>query len=237
MTDTEDREQQADVTRRMLCFLNAPVAAYCRLRGVLPAPGAVRVAIRAGDEAHTGDFLYEIPNGTVAPYSIPGLLRTVLTGPQLYSSSDVGEVMGMTLLRLRPQEITPDPDPDPDPDPESESEPDPEPEQGRVLAVVHALAGADGDANPFLVGFLMHGRGLLRLYVHRRGGAGIVGADIRLTETPATGLIASLPALVEEEQYRRPALDDPHCDVLADLTDWPWGGAGPNGSSSDPTRW
>ncbi|WP_037619849.1 hypothetical protein [Streptomyces aureus] len=186
MTDSEDRAQQADVTRRMLCFLNAPVAAYCRLRGVLPAPGAVRVAIRAGDQAHTQDFLYEIPNGTVAPYSIPGLLRTVLTGPQLYSSSDVGEVMGMTLLRLRPQEITPDPDPDP------------EPEQGRVLAVVHARAGADGDANPFLVGFLMHGRGLLRLYVHRRDGAGIVGADIRLTETPATGLIASLPVLVEK---------------------------------------
>ncbi|MFF4540108.1 hypothetical protein [Streptomyces aureus] len=223
MTDTEDREQQADVTRRMLCFLNAPVAAYCLLRGVLPAPGAVRVAIRAGDEEHARNFLYEIPNGTVAPYSIPGLLRTVLTGPQLYSSSDVGEAMGMTLIRLRPQEIIPDPDPDPD--------------QGRALAVVHALVGADGDENPFLVGFLMRGRGLLRLYVQRRDGAGIVGADIRLTETPTTALIASLPALVEEEQYRRPAPDDPHCDLLADLTGWQWGGAGPNGSSPDPTRW
>ncbi|MFD5818679.1 hypothetical protein [Streptomyces sp. NPDC127038] len=48
---------------------------------------------------------------------------------------------------------------------------------------------------------------------------GVIGADIRLTETPATALIASLPSLVEEEQYRRPVPEDPHCDLLVDLTD------------------
>jgi hypothetical protein len=202
VTDPEDREQQADVTRRLLYFLNAPVAEYCRLRGVLPAPGAVRVAIRAGDDEHGQDFLYEIPHDTVTPYHIPGLLRTVLTGPRLYSSSDVGEVMGMTLLRLRPQEITPDP----------------EPEEGRALTVVQALSGPGGDENPFLIGFLMLGEGLLRLYVQRTDRPGVIGADIRLTETPATALIASLPSFVEEEQYRRPAPDDPHCDLLVDLT-------------------
>ncbi|WP_221351544.1 hypothetical protein [Streptomyces beigongshangae] len=46
-----------DITRRLLYFLNAPVTAYCRLRGVLPAPGAVRVAIRAGDDENGRDFL------------------------------------------------------------------------------------------------------------------------------------------------------------------------------------
>lgn len=192
------------MTRRLLYHLNAPVAEYCRLRGVLPAPGAVRVAIRAGDDEHRRDFLYEIPHDTVSPYHVPGLLRTVLTGPQLYSSSDVSEVMGMTLIRLRPEEITPDP----------------EPEQGRALTAVHALAAPGDDEDPFLIGFLMHGDGLLRLYVRRPDRPGILGADIRLTATPATALLASLPSLVGEEQYRRPAPDDPHCDLLVDLTNW-----------------
>ncbi|MEU8795018.1 hypothetical protein [Streptomyces sp. NPDC048643] len=205
MIDPEDREQQADVTRRLLYFLNAPVAEYCRLRGVLPAPGAVRIAIRAGDDENARGFLYEIPNDIVTPYNVPGLLRTVLSGPQLYSSSDVNEVMGMTLIRLRPEDITPDP----------------EPEQGRALTVVQALSGPGNDENPFLIGFLMHGDGLLRLYVQRTDRPGIIGADIRLTETPATALIASISSLVEEEQYRQLAPDDdPHCDLLVDLTNW-----------------
>lgn len=204
VTDPEDREQQADITRRLLYFLNAPIVDYCRLRGVLPAPGAVRVAVRAGDDEHARDFLYEIPNDTVTPDNVPGLLRSVLTGPQLYSSSDVDEVMGMTLIRLRPEEISPDP----------------EPMQGRALTVVQALSGPGDDENPFLIGFLMHGDGLLRLYVQRTDRPGIIGADIRLTETPATALIASLASLIEEEQYRQPAPDDPHCDLLADLTNW-----------------
>ncbi|MFD5635340.1 hypothetical protein ACFWJM_14545 [Streptomyces sp. NPDC127077] len=42
---TEDHVQQADVTRRLLYYLNAPLAAHCRLRGVLPTPGAVRIAM------------------------------------------------------------------------------------------------------------------------------------------------------------------------------------------------
>ncbi|MEV6019655.1 MULTISPECIES: hypothetical protein [unclassified Streptomyces] len=204
MTDPEDREQQADVTRRLLYFLNAPLADGWRLRGVLPAPGAVRVAVRAGDDEDGRDFLYEIPNDTVTPYYVPGLLRALLSGPQLHGNGDVGEAMGMTLIRLRPERIAPDP----------------EPEQGRALTVVRALSDPGGDENPFLIGFLMHGDGLLRLYVQRAGRPGIAGVDIRLTETPATALIASLPSLVEEGRYRRQAPDDPHCDLLVDLTDW-----------------
>ncbi|MFJ8802910.1 hypothetical protein [Streptomyces sp. NPDC102487] len=204
MTDPEDREQQADVTRQLLYHLNAPIAERSRLIGVLPAPGAVRIAIRAGEGEHVMDLLYEIPNDTVTPYWIPGLLRTVLTGPQMYSSSDVGEVMGMPLIRLRPQEITPDP----------------EPEQGRALTVVRALSDPAEDENPFLIGFLMRGEGVLRLYVQRPDRSGIVGVDVRLTETPHTALIASMASLLGEEQYQRPATDDPHCDLLVDLTNW-----------------
>ncbi|MCX5136404.1 hypothetical protein OOK06_30485 [Streptomyces sp. NBC_00340] len=41
------------------------------MRGVLPAPSAVLVAIRAGDDEHARDFLYEIPNDTVTPTTFP----------------------------------------------------------------------------------------------------------------------------------------------------------------------
>ncbi|MGW4435959.1 hypothetical protein ACWELO_09400 [Streptomyces sp. NPDC004596] len=204
MTDAEDREQQAAVTRLLLYYLNAPIADYCHLQGVLPAPGAVRIAVRAGEDGYAKSFLYEIPHDTVTPYYIPGMLRTVLTGPQIYSSSDVDEVMGMTLIRLRPQEITPAP----------------ETERGEALTVVRALSDPEDDENPFLVGFLMHGGGLLRLYVQRPDRPGIIGVDIRLTGTPTTALLASLPSLTGEAQYQRPAPEDPHCHLLVDLTNW-----------------
>ncbi|MFI0192110.1 hypothetical protein ACH4PW_31765 [Streptomyces sp. NPDC017082] len=203
MTDPEDREQQAAVSRLLLYYINAPIAEGCRLRGVLPAPGAVRIAVQAGDAEDAVTFLYEIPHDTVAPYYIPGILRTVLAGTQLYSSSDIGEAMGMTVIRLRPEEITPDP----------------EPEQGQALTVLRALADPNDDENPFLLGFLSLEHHRLRLYVQRPDLPGVIGADIRLTTAP-TALISSLPSLIEEHQYRHPSPDDPHCDFLVDLTNW-----------------
>jgi hypothetical protein len=201
--DSEDREQQAAVSRLLLYYLNSPLAEGCRLRGVLPAPGAVRVAVHAGDDQDGTTFLYEIPNDTVAPYDIPGLLRTVLAGTQLYGTSDISEAMGMTVIRLHPEEITPDP----------------ETEYGRTLTVVRALSDPGDEENPFLFGFLMLGDSLLRLYVQRPDRPGAIGIDVRLTDT-TTALIASLPSLIEEAQHQKPSLDDPHCDLLVDLTNW-----------------
>ncbi|MGV9244525.1 hypothetical protein [Streptomyces sp. NPDC003710] len=65
MTDLEDREQQAAVSRLLFHYLKAPIAEGCRLRGVLPA----------------------------------------LAGTRIYGSGDVSDAMGMTLVRLRPEEI------------------------------------------------------------------------------------------------------------------------------------
>ncbi|WP_306972064.1 hypothetical protein [Streptomyces canus] len=203
MIDSEDREQQAAVSRLLLYYLNAPIAEGCRLRGVVPAPGAVRIAVHAGDDEDGATFLYEIPHDTVAPYYIPGILRTVLADTQLYSSSDISEAMGMTVIRLSPEEITPDL----------------EPEQGQALTVLRALSDPGDEEDPFLIGFLLLGHSLLRLYVQRPDHPGIVGVDIRLTGTP-TALIASLPSLIEEDQHQKPSLDDPHCDLIVDLTDW-----------------
>ncbi|WP_328876861.1 hypothetical protein [Streptomyces sp. NBC_00299] len=203
MTDPEHRQQQAAVTRLLLYYLNAPIAENCRLRGVLPAPGAVRVAVHAGDDEEGATFHYEIPHDAVAPYYIPGLLRTVLAGTQLYGSDDISEAMGMTVIHLHPEKITPDPEPD----------------QGQALTALRALSDPGEDEHPFLVGFLMLDNSLMRLYVQRPDQPGIIGADTPLTGAP-TALIASLPTLIDEEQYQRPAADDPHCDLLADLTNW-----------------
>ncbi|MEH0631319.1 hypothetical protein [Streptomyces stelliscabiei] len=203
MIDSEDREQQAAVSRLLLYYLNAPIAEGCRLRGVLPAPGAVRIAVLAADDEDGATFLYEIPNDTVAPYYIPGILRTVLAGTQLHSSSDISEAMGMTVIRLRPAELTPDP----------------EPEHGLALTVLRALSNPDDEENPFLIGFLLLGPSLLRLYVQRPDLPGIIGVDTRPTGTP-TALIASLPSLIREKQYQCPSPEDPHCDLLVDLTGW-----------------
>ncbi|MFD6044315.1 hypothetical protein ACFWG7_23795 [Streptomyces koyangensis] len=203
MTSPEDRQQQAAVCRLLLYYLNAPIVEGCRLRGVLPAPAAVRIAIHAGDNKEGATFLYEIPHDSIAPYYIPGILRTVLTGTQLYGSSDIGEAMGMTLIHLHPEEITPDP----------------EPVQGQAVTLLRALSDPGDDEDPFLIGFLMLSHEVLRLYVQRPGQPGIIGADICLTGA-STALITSLPTLVAEEQYRRPAPDDPHCGFRVDLTGW-----------------
>ncbi|MEW2439467.1 hypothetical protein AB0952_35890 [Streptomyces caniferus] len=109
----------------------------------------------------------------------------------------------MTLIRLHPEKITPEP----------------EPEQGLALNVLRALSDPGDDENPFLIGFLMRGNSRLRLYVRHPDGTGIIGADIHLTDA-LTALNASLPSLVEEEERHQPAPDDPHCDLVVDLTDW-----------------
>ncbi|MEU8034384.1 hypothetical protein AB0C13_38400 [Streptomyces sp. NPDC049099] len=49
--------------------------------------------------------------------------------------------------------------------------------------------------------------------------SGYPGVDTRLTSLP-TALIASLPTLIQEGECHQPAPDDPHCDLLVDLTDW-----------------
>nr|WSZ98290.1 hypothetical protein OH820_23785 [Streptomyces sp. NBC_00857] len=201
--DSEDREQQAAISQMLFYYLNAPLAEGCRLRGVLPAPGAVRIAIRAGDGESSEMFLYEIPNDTVAPGHIPGILRTVLSGTQFYGSSDVSDVFGMTLIRLRPEKLTPVLNP----------------EEGQALRALLGLSGPGDDEDPFLIGFLMKEAGLMRFYVRHPDGAGIVGVDIRLSDE-TTALTASIPSLIEEEERHQPALDDPHCNVLVDLTDW-----------------
>ncbi|MGW7301862.1 hypothetical protein [Streptomyces sp. NPDC054829] len=205
MTDPEDLRQQADISRLLLYYLSAPLVEGSRLRGVLPAPGAVRIAVRTGEDEGDAPVLYEIPHDSVAPYWIPGILRTVLTRRGVHAGGGPDEVMGMAVVRLRPEEITPDP----------------EPEQGLALTVLRALSDNpyDDTVSPFLIGFLLREHGLLRLYVRHSDHPDIVGVDLRLTAA-STALIASVPSLVGQAQYQRPSPDDPHCALVVDLTDW-----------------
>ncbi|MGW2706681.1 hypothetical protein [Streptomyces sp. NPDC001340] len=145
MTDAEDRDYQADVCRALAYYLNAPLSEGCRLLGVLPKAGAVRVAVRAGDDETGMSLLYEIPLSAVAPGMVPAFVRSLLSGPQFYSSSDMDEVMGMTLIRLRPDKI-------------GTVE---ELEGDLALAVLRSLAApvVEAGEDPFLIGFLLRGGG------------------------------------------------------------------------------
>ncbi|MFC9682875.1 hypothetical protein [Streptomyces sp. NPDC056948] len=94
-----------------------------------------------------------------------------------------------------------------------------EPLYGQALTVVRALSDPGDEEEPLLIGFLMLGHSLLHLYVQRPDHRGAIGVDVRLTDT-TTALIASLPSLIEEAQHQKPSPDDPHCDLLVDLTNW-----------------
>lgn len=206
MTDPEDRDYQADVCRVLAYYLNAPVSEGCRLLGVLPVAGAARVVVRAGDDETGMSFLYELPVDAVAPGMVPAFVRSVLSGPQFYSSSDVEEVMGMTLIRLRAAEKI---------GPVEELEGD------LALGVLRSLTAPlpEAEEEPFLIGFLLREDAVMRLYVHSGVHGGVTGVDISLTG-PLTALVASIPSLLGEEQYMRSADEDPHCEVLMDLTGW-----------------
>jgi hypothetical protein len=202
VTHQVDREQQGAITRTLLYYLNVALAEGCYLRGVLPTPTGARVAVRTSADGTHETLLYEIPDGSIAPGLIPAVLRTVLARTQLYSSDDVDTVMGMTLLRLRPQEI----------------DLDPEPHEDVALGVLRGLSDCTDDETPFLIGFyLQDNNTTLRLYVLDTDHPAVIGVDLSLSHA-MTAITASVPTLVRDEERHRPAPDDPHCDVLVDLT-------------------
>ncbi|GHH23117.1 hypothetical protein [Streptomyces lanatus] len=65
----EDCEQQAGICRLLLYHLNAPLAEGCRLRGVVPAPGAVRIAVHAGDDETGRTFLYRATHTAISSWT------------------------------------------------------------------------------------------------------------------------------------------------------------------------
>ncbi len=215
----EIAEQQADITRLLLHHVHAPVADTHFIRGVLPAsapPEVVRIVVGEMG-AHTPDELiaYEIPlqwdTEPATAQDVMAVLRTLVTGTHIYSSDHIGQVMGMLLVRVDPA-ILDAPGPTTD---------------DRALAVLRCFAQpyTEEKPNPLLCGFCFLGRDRLRLYLDAaqtpgaHGILGFVAVDVRPTSA-TTALLASLPSLLDEEQYRTNDDSDPHCTHVVDLTDW-----------------
>ncbi|CAL9462554.1 hypothetical protein SUDANB58_02678 [Streptomyces sp. enrichment culture] len=219
MTPTYDdiAERQADIARLLLHHIHAPLPDGRFIRGVLPSPPpAADVRIVTGPE-RTGapDDLtaWEIPLRTIddpeelaGPNDVLGIVRALNSGTRIFSSSRVGTVMGMTLVRVDPAQAAP-------------AGPG---ERDDAFTILRTLAHpwTEEQPDPRLRGFLLQGPDRMRLYVDREEDTDVVAADVRPSGAP-TALLAALPSLIEEVERTVPGdIGDPHCSRLIDLTDW-----------------
>ncbi|MEV0849719.1 hypothetical protein AB0J21_28230 [Streptomyces sp. NPDC049954] len=219
MTLTYDdiAEQQADIVRLLLHHIHAPLPDGRFIRGVLPSPSpAAGVRIVTGpqrDGVPDGLTAWEIPLRTVddaeeltGAHDVLGLVRALNTGTQIFTSSRVGTVMGMTLIQVDPARVVPvGPG-----------------ERDNAFTILRTLTypWTEEQPDPRLRGFLLQGSDRMRLYADHEEDTDVVAADVRLSGA-LTALLAALPSLVEEVERAVPGdIGDPHCSRLIDLTDW-----------------
>ncbi|MFD8147102.1 hypothetical protein [Streptomyces sp. NPDC059708] len=198
-------ERQAQITRLLLPYVDAPLTGDVFVRGVLPLPHpAEKVRLVVGErEARTPERLRAHETRVRDPYEVLGVLRELCTGTHLYSGDDVSTLMGMMLVQSE----------DPPPAP-----PGPD---GYTLALLHGLTGPrprGGNApGPRLQGFLYRDVDRLRLYCDYLAPSdpyGVTGIDVRPSQ-PLDELITALPTLIG---HQADSGGDPHCQALADLT-------------------
>jgi hypothetical protein len=209
----ELREDQADLTRLLLRYVQAPLVNDTVIRGVLPAPSparAVRVATGAASDYRPERFTaYEFPLGPdddpITAPTVLGLLATLVVGTHHYPGSQVSIVMGMAVVRVDL----------------AKTEPSPLPPDHDLMTILSLTAQPfTGERiEPLLCGFLLLAPDRLRLYLHTSDTPGITAADVR-PDGAVTALLAALPSLVHEQERARPDGTDPHCDRRMDLTDW-----------------
>ncbi|MGA4846590.1 hypothetical protein ACOBQB_10085 [Streptomyces sp. G5(2025)] len=206
-------EQQADITRLLLHHVHAPVTGTHFIRGVLPAPASSAVirVVMGEASAYTPDELiaYEIPlqwdKEPATAQDITVVLRTLVTGTRIYSSDHITQVMGMVLVRVDPSAL----------DPLGPTTDD------RALGILRCFAQPYTEEKPglLLCGFCFLGEDRLRLYLHAAETPEAVAVDVRPSDA-TTALLASLPSLLDEEQYWTDDDSDPHCTHVVNLTDW-----------------
>ncbi|KIE27390.1 hypothetical protein LK08_08420 [Streptomyces sp. MUSC 125] len=160
------------------------------------------MAVHCGEGTEGIDFLYELPFGMV-PAAVPGVLAQVVNGLQLYSSSEVKEVMGMHHVRLDGEKMPPVP----------------LGQEAQAVEVLRQLAEVYDEGEPFLLGFLMRSASTLRLYINSPERE-VWGVDVPLPRT-GPGLLGAVqsPGYLDNPHLHRPS-DDPHADVLIDLTEY-----------------
>ncbi|MEU5583078.1 hypothetical protein ABZ791_36395 [Streptomyces huasconensis] len=206
-------EQQANITRLLLHHVHAPVTGTHFIRGILPAsaPSAVTRVVVGEASAYTPDELiaYEIPlqwgNEPATVQDITALLRTLVTGTHIYSSDHITQVMGMVLVRVDPSALD---------TPVSTTD-------DRALKILRCFTqpSTEERPSPLLRGFCFLDENRLRLYFHAAELPEAVAVDVRPSNA-TTALLASLPSLLDEEQYWTDDDSDPHCTHVVDLTDW-----------------
>ncbi|MFJ8645786.1 hypothetical protein ACIRNI_06650 [Streptomyces sp. NPDC093546] len=213
----EIAEQQADITRLLLHHIHAPLPGDQYIRGILPPPPsaeAIRV-VTGGESAVEAGVLtvWEVPlrasgdsQDLIGGEHVLSILRTLLAGTHVYSSSRIDTVMGMTLIHVDPAQVTPvDPG-----------------EFDNAFTILRTLTSpwTEEQPDPRLRGFLLQGPDRMRLYVDHAEDTDVIAVDVRPSGA-LTALLAALPSLIEEEERAiRGGVDDPHCSRLIDLTDW-----------------
>ncbi|MEU5688283.1 hypothetical protein DEJ48_38670 [Streptomyces venezuelae] len=157
-----------------------------------------------------GDLIaYEIPlrwgNESATAQDITALLRTLVTETGIYSSDRISQVMGMLLVRVDPTALE-----------ETASTMD-----DRALGILRCFAQpyTDEKPRPLLRGFCFLDEDRLRLYLTTAEAPGAIAVDVRPANA-TTALLASLPSLLDEEQYWTDDDSDPHCTHVVNLTDW-----------------
>ncbi|MFF1379261.1 hypothetical protein [Streptomyces sp. NPDC058308] len=206
-------EQQADITRLLLHHVHAPVTGTHFIRGILPisAPSAVIRVVLGEAGAYTPDELiaYEIPlqwdDEPATAQDITAVLRTLVTGTHIYSSDHITQVMGMALVRVEPSALdTPGPTTD-----------------DRALGILRCFTQPYTEEKPSLLlrGFCLLDEDRLRLYLHAAEAPEAVAVDVRPSNA-TTAWLASLPSLLDEEQYWTEDDSDPHCTRVVNLTGW-----------------
>ncbi|MFI9168231.1 hypothetical protein [Streptomyces lincolnensis] len=106
---------------------------------------------------------------------------------------------------------------------EAVNPPEPGSEQaaaGRLLDLVRSLVTTHVSWKPLLIGAVITGDDRMRLYFRSPERDRTYGVDVLISQT-GPGLLGALtsPPYLANEYLHRPS-DDPHCDVLVDLTDY-----------------
>ncbi|MFK4123203.1 hypothetical protein [Streptomyces longwoodensis] len=91
---------------------------------------------------------------------------------------------------------------------------------GRLLDLVNSFVTTHVSWKPLFIGAVITGEDRMRLYFRSPERDRTYGADVLITNT-GPGLLGALvsPAFLANEHMHQPS-DDPHCDVIVDLTDY-----------------
>ncbi|MET8554457.1 hypothetical protein ABZV64_05710 [Streptomyces sp. NPDC004959] len=205
-------EAQYDTVRRLLPYVAVPLAGDLYVRGVLPVTRpepALRVVLGGLGEYDVAAYVaYEVPlRDGESVRSAGAILRAVVrssTGTRLYGASDVGTVLGMTVVSVKPEQW----------------EAGADSYEERAGEFLHALLEpyVEEPPSPGVRGFLFTGPERMRIYAAGGDTHEVIGADVKVSDR-MTALLSALPSLVEEPERQRDS-DDPHCARLVDLLRW-----------------